>query len=388
MALRYDIGALAPARKLPDGRLVAEGHLTRAGIFLYWNADGSTRRELRLPEDVFRDDSLETFAFAPVTDDHPPEFLNAGNARKYAVGAVGERVRRDEDHVRARITVFDAETIAKMESGKCALSCGYEVDLDETPGEHPVYGKYDAVQKNIRGNHVAIVDVGRAGDTVRVRMDAAVQVIERAAGAKELRMAIDKQAAELLATEKTRADNAERARDEEKARADKAEGALESLREEVEALRKTRDDGGDEVEKLREQVVGLTAKLTEEKTRADRAESPERLRAAVDQRVRIEGAAAAVLGDRYDAARYSDREIMDAVVEKLHGAGIPKDKSDDYARARFDAALEGFRAGELALAALRATARTEEKPRMDARAAREAMVARNRGAWRPAQKGA
>jgi hypothetical protein len=42
------------------------------------------------------------------------------------------------------------------------LSAGYELDLDPTPGEYQGR-RYDAVQRNIRINHVAAVPLGRAG---------------------------------------------------------------------------------------------------------------------------------------------------------------------------------------------------------------------------------
>lgn len=178
-AYRADLGELRPVERLPDGRVRVDAILTRCGIFEYRNPDGSTRRELRLPEEVFKPESLNSFAIVPVTDDHPPDMLTAETALRFARGSTGDTVRRDGDNVRASIGVFDANLIAKMESGKVQLSCGYTCDLIEKPGVHPVYGQYDAIQTNILGNHVAVVDTGRAG-TARVRMDSAVMIRARA----------------------------------------------------------------------------------------------------------------------------------------------------------------------------------------------------------------
>src|SRR5882672_209067 len=111
MAYREDIGTLRPSRKLSDGRLIADGHLTRSGVFVYLEAGGKQRREYRPPDEVFHNDSLQSFALAPVTDDHPPVMLTADNAKQYAIGMVGESVRKDGDHVAATIVVFDASTI-------------------------------------------------------------------------------------------------------------------------------------------------------------------------------------------------------------------------------------------------------------------------------------
>ena len=177
MALRYDIGSLKAPVRCADGRLRVDGYLTRTGVFEYRNPDGSVRREYRPPEEVFNADSLATFELVPLTDNHPPEMVTAQNAKQYAVGATGESVRQDGDRVAASIVVFDAGVIAKLERGKVQLSCGYEADVEDSPGE--IDGqRYDAIQRNIRGNHVAIVDVGRAGPDVRIRMDAGIMVTE------------------------------------------------------------------------------------------------------------------------------------------------------------------------------------------------------------------
>jgi hypothetical protein len=173
MAFRLDFGSLRPAKRLGDGRLRVDGLLTRTGVFRYKNSDGTERREYRPAEEVFNKDSLASFEMVPVTDDHPPVSVDANNARKFAVGSVGESVRQDGDFVAAGLVVYDAGTVAKMNAGKVQLSCGYTVDLDDTPGVTPDGELYDAKQTNIRGNHVAIVDIARAGEAARVRMDAA-----------------------------------------------------------------------------------------------------------------------------------------------------------------------------------------------------------------------
>lgn len=64
--------------------------------------------------------------------------------------------------------VSDGPTIKLIEDGKRELSAGYTCDLDWTPGKTPSGEAYDAVQKNIRINHVAIVQRGRAGQQVRI----------------------------------------------------------------------------------------------------------------------------------------------------------------------------------------------------------------------------
>jgi hypothetical protein len=171
MPVRIDYGPLARPEKLKSGFVRAQAHITRAGIFTYRNPDGTTRKELRLPDEVFDSGSLKSFSMAPVTDDHPPEMLTADNVKHYQKGHLGEIVKKDDDHAVASMMITDPELIRKMEKGKVQVSCGYHCDVDELPGEWRGE-KYDAIQRNIRGNHVAVVDVGRAGETCAVRMDA------------------------------------------------------------------------------------------------------------------------------------------------------------------------------------------------------------------------
>jgi hypothetical protein len=170
---RIDVGGLLrKPRRDSRGFLRVDGHAAKVGVQVYSNGDGTTRRELRLPEDVFAPESLASYEGAQFTDHHPPEMLTPANAKRYAVGSVVGEGRRDGDHVAISAHVIDGDTIARMERGDAReLSVGYVVDLDKTPGVHPVYGPFDATQKSIAVNHVALVEQARAGESARVRMD-------------------------------------------------------------------------------------------------------------------------------------------------------------------------------------------------------------------------
>lgn len=327
MALRYDIGTLQPAKRRADGTVVAEAHLTRTGVFTYINKDGSARREYRPDSEVFKPESLETFKMVPVTDDHPPEMITAANARKYAVGSTGETIRKDDTHVLGTIAVHDANVIAKMDSGKLQVSCGYTCDVDETPGTTPTGEKYDAIQRNIQGNHLAIVYRGRA-DSARVRMDAAVTRYETDEIETETRPRVVNQrrddsvmnleqalaaladAQQKLGAEKSRADAAEKIATAEKARADKAEGERDGLKDKFDAADKARKD-----------AIDATPAL-------------------VRARVALETKAGPILGAEFKMDGADDRAIQLAVIKKVTNVDIAADKSMDYVAARFDAAIE------------------------------------------------
>jgi hypothetical protein len=137
-------------------------------VFAYRQPDGTTRHEYRPPAEVGHADSLATLELAHTCDDHPPK---RGEAKGKAVGAVGGP-RFDGRLVIAKVMVRDDAVNAKVANGKCQLSCGYDCVLVETPGHTPEGERYDAIQTQIRYEHVAIVAAGRAGPEVRLRLDA------------------------------------------------------------------------------------------------------------------------------------------------------------------------------------------------------------------------
>jgi hypothetical protein len=172
---------------LPDGRIVVDAHITRAGIFEYSDPafPGGIRRELRPESEVFDSASIDSYSNLPATHGHPTKngqriMLTADTAKPYMVGATGDQATRDDNHVRAKVMIADAPTIKRMDDGDVEVSCGYSCWVDETPGIDPKYGRYDAIQRHIRGNHLAVaVGLARAGRTARVRMDSELTAEER-----------------------------------------------------------------------------------------------------------------------------------------------------------------------------------------------------------------
>jgi hypothetical protein len=133
---RLDFGRLGKAERTPSGGVKVPANLTRIGVFSYSLPDGSVRRELRHPDEVFAADSLATLAGAPVTDLHPSKPVRPSNWRKLSIGHVGESVERDDKFVSAPLMIQDAEAIAAVErADRKEISCGYVCDLDATPGE-------------------------------------------------------------------------------------------------------------------------------------------------------------------------------------------------------------------------------------------------------------
>lgn len=164
-------------RKTADGYLVARARASRSGIYEYSGreidpkgerfAADDTVRVYRPEEEVFAADSVASFLMKPVTNDHPARPVTADNWRDYAKGVVGKALR-DGEFLAFDIVLMDKATIADVESGKRELSNGYASEIEFTPGQTEDGQHFDATMKQIRGNHVAIVDKGRAGPHCRI----------------------------------------------------------------------------------------------------------------------------------------------------------------------------------------------------------------------------
>lgn len=343
MTIRFDKGTLKSPRRLDNGCLIVEGVLTRTGVFRYRNDDGSERLEYRPPSEVFNADSMLSFQLVPVTDDHPQGKVTSETAKAVSIGSVGESVRQDGKHLVAPLAINDASAVTKLDSGKVELSCGYTCDLEEKPGVSPDGERYDAIQRNIRGNHVALVHVGRAGPEARIHMDGASFQIE-AINMDELTKAL-KQVAEQQA----RADRLEAELKVANSRADKAEGERDSEKERADKADKQRTDAAD----------GFSE--------------------AIKARVSLEAAAADLAPDfKCDGA--SDREIKVACIKS-----DCEGKSEDYVQARFDVALEraSEASGEEKIYAGK-TRVTSDQLNTDSAAetSRQKMLERNSNAWK------
>lgn len=169
---RYDTGVLDKAERTPQGGLRVPAFVTRTGIFEYKLADGTVQREYRPAEEVFHVDALATLEDAPVTDLHPASFVNPANYRSLERGHA-RNVGKTDEFVSATLVIQDADMVRAIEAGeRSEISLGYTCDLDFTPGEFNGE-KYDAIQRNIRNNHVAVGPEkwGRAGAEVRMRLD-------------------------------------------------------------------------------------------------------------------------------------------------------------------------------------------------------------------------
>lgn len=166
--VRMDTVPLRKAYYTEEGYLRDRPILTSVGIFEYMNRDGTIRRELRLPEEVFDADSLASYLGAPIVITHDAGLIDKDNVAENQIGTILSKGEQDGADVRADIIIHDTDEL--KHSRMKELSLGYNLDLEETPGtwqgEH-----YDAIQRNIRINHLAVVQDARAGEQARLNLD-------------------------------------------------------------------------------------------------------------------------------------------------------------------------------------------------------------------------
>jgi hypothetical protein len=156
-----------------DGYLAANARVARTGIQIYTGAqvgkpDLATVRVYRPESEVFSADAMKSYAHRPVTIDHPSEPVNSANWKDVSVGQTGEEVMRDGETVRVPMVLMDAAAISAVNAGKRELSMGYVAQIDWTDGVTPEGEQYDAVQRNLRMNHLAIVAKARGGSTLKI----------------------------------------------------------------------------------------------------------------------------------------------------------------------------------------------------------------------------
>nr|DAT21542.1 MAG TPA: protein of unknown function (DUF2213) [Caudoviricetes sp.] len=334
MSIRYDRSPVK-ATKNEDGFIYDTPILTRTGVFVYLNPDGSERREYRPPEEVFHADSLQGYKGLPITNGHPG-LVTSANAANHTIGAVLGEARQDGNNLIADIVIHNP---AAVNAGNKELSVGYKLDLDETPGISPDGERYDAIQRNIRPNHLAIVKKGRAG-VARLNMDG-----DAVFNDKDVTMS------------KMRLDNGIE---------------YDAAPEVIQAYNKLKQDAADsEAAKAKEQARADAAEADLKKLQSELPQMKQDALAAARSRVELE--AVANTHQVEFNADSADRSIKEGVIKAIRGDSVSFDgKSDDYVQAAYDFALQSHAEAQKAdaVAKQRQDMADKGQPEMSAEAAR------------------
>lgn len=355
-----DTVSVAGTRRTTDGYLVADARAARAGVQIYSGVEcdpenqhgmkaRDTVRVYRPEEQVFARDTLASFAHRPLTVGHPADAVTAATWKTVAVGHTGDEIARDGEFIRVPMMVADVGAIASIEAGDRELSAGYTCDLIFGEGRTPAGEAYDAVQQNIRANHIAIVKRGRAGSEVRIGDDAGTW------GAAPLTQ--DEGENDMADTAKTRTVLVDGLPIET---TDAGAAAIEKLTKDRDDARKALADAETahvEAIKVKDKELGTAAaEITKLKSEALDAVKLDQL---VTDRANVLAKAKAIAGD-VSASGKSIPDIRRVVVAKKLGDAAVKDKSDDYVEALFDGLAKDVKVADPLATALGDTTRVDD----------------------------
>jgi hypothetical protein len=168
MGIRYFATKISEnMAETPEGFLLCLGvPIARTGEMDYGKGESPIEvgpdgraRVSRDAKEVFRPETIASFEGKPFTIKHPEDFVNPTNWKLLAKGGIQNVRRGDNENANdllADILVTDAEAIALIKKGVREVSCGYEA-------EYVQLGVGRGMQTNIVGNHLALVEQGRAG---------------------------------------------------------------------------------------------------------------------------------------------------------------------------------------------------------------------------------
>lgn len=240
------------------GFLRVPGRVARTGVQTYLRSelglDGNPLEKVnvfRSPEEVFADGYLKSFKDADITNDH--HMVDADSFKSVSVGhstSEGYKDPEDDSFVICDLIIKDKDVIQKIESGKVELSTGYTAEYVPSKG---VYNgiQYDFEQKNLKVNHVAIVDRARAGRQAKifdskgvamsyqVMFDGESITVDSESTQKLIQKAFDSKQAEVLALmdaemeAKKKADKMEAQKDEKEEELKKEKMAKDAALEEL-----------------------------------------------------------------------------------------------------------------------------------------------------------
>lgn len=303
----------------------------------YVKSDGSEEMEAKLPEEILSDSTVSSANSKPVTDGHHG-LVTKDNSHDLMKGFTASNGHVEGNMLYNDITITDPNLISQIKNGsKRELSIGFETQMDPTSGTYNG-AKYDAVQRNIRINHVAVVPKGRAGHEVRLIGDSAeaveqVEPSEEKGNQMETRVVradgqnITVAADDVEKITKLDADNSAKA----KQIAD-LNAKIKALQDEKAKIEGNADESAKKADEAQAKADSLEAdnkKLQEEfdKYKAD----------GVDKKLELIDKVKSFVGDEYDYHGKSDRDMKIDAVKAIKGDSVDfTDKSDTYVQAAFD----------------------------------------------------
>ena len=337
---RYDTATISKFEFDSNGFLrVKDVPISRTGVFPYLDGKGSIKMEAKLPDDLLSDLTVDSANGKPITDDHPSEPVTAKNTNKYMRGITADNAHVDGDKIKVDMLITDNSLIDEVkdaENGKQELSIGFKTDLVPVAGEFKGM-HYDAMQRNIQINHVAVVKHGRAG--VRLTDDSAEMVQDYAPEQQEGTEKMEDITRRLadgsdITVKKEDADKVAKLDSDNTANSKK----LADLEAKIKALTEERDKlKGDnsEAQKGKEQAEAKADSAEKELEKYKEQMTTDALDSAINERMELIEDVKQYVGDSLDYKGKSAKELKLEAIKSVNGVDLA-DKSDVYIDAYFD----------------------------------------------------
>jgi hypothetical protein len=301
------------SRKITDeGFLRVPGRAAKAGIQEYLACELGIKdrnpmdviKVMRPEEEVFNDESLASYIGADITIEHPEKFVDAADYSKLSKGPVLAAVR-DGDFVKIDMIVKSQDAIEAINSGKVELSAGYTANYEPAPER----SGYDFIQRNIRINHVALVDRARAGAQARL---------------------FDKQTINPEKTMKKVVLDSGRSVELE-------DGATATLiQDSFDRLTKQATDSAKELETVKATSDAQAEKITKLEADLKAATDSDALKAKLAELAQVKDSAVKIAGKSFTCDSVDAMEIKRAALSQVRDSIDWAKKSDEYVSAAFD----------------------------------------------------
>lgn len=360
-----------------DGFLRDSPIVARTGIYIYQQPDGTIRREYRPPEEVFDADSEASFVGKPIVVGHPASgIVNSDTVKDLAIGTIlSGGYQKDETNIACDIVIHNPSAIGE----KRGLSLGYRVDVEETPGTTPDGQQYDAIQRNIRINHLAVVDRARAGAKARLNLDGD-EIIEGVETKMKIKIdsvdfEVDEKIANYVNSLQSKEENA-------RVKLDTANTELKTVKEQNTALKADADTLKAKADAMTAERDALKAKVDAADAEKEKAvkEAVEAVKADMQERAELEETAKIAKVEKTDGL--TNAELKEGIVKAAFGESFKLDgASDAYLDGAYSAAKEMLRNDNAKHQAVQAKggAEKQETKNDSANDARARMIARMRG---------
>lgn len=368
-----------------DGFMRDSPIVARTGIYIYQQPDGTIRREYRPSSEVFSNDSMASFMGKPIVVDHPKTGkVNSDTVRQLAIGTIlSPGYRKDDENIGCDIVIHDPKAIGERR----ALSLGYRVDLEETAGVTADGQPYDAIQRNIRINHLAVVKNARAGIKARLNLDGDEIFESEESEGKLMKVRIDSKEYELDENVANYISSLQSKEAEARTKMDAANAELASVKDQNTALKADAEDKQTKLDTLTAERDGLKAKVDaseDEKAKAVE-EAVKATKEEAKERAELEKEAEKAKLEKTDSM--SNVEIKAGIVKAAFGENFNLDgASEAYINGAYNAAKEMLRDDAFKAQAIKAKGVEPKEPKEEkidsAESARTKMIQRQLEAFK------